>query len=326
MPIYTAQLAALENSVEKVKDEVRRGLAAKPKALSPWLFYDEEGSRLFEQITELKEYYLTRTERAILEANADEIVRLGARKDRVRMVELGAGSGVKTELLLRAVLRRQTSLEYLPSDVSPSALAEAKSRLEEKIAHLNVQPRVENYTNGIAPLPDDGIRAMVLWIGSSIGNFNPLEAAQVLKRLRARLQCGDSLLLGTDNVKPEPVLLAAYNDAAGVTAAFNKNVLTRLNRELGADFNFAAFRHHAVWNEQESRIEMHLVSLDPQTVKIRTTGQTVLFEAGETIHTENSYKFTSERVGSLLEAAGFSLERSWLDAQGWFGVHLALVK
>jgi dimethylhistidine N-methyltransferase len=324
--VSTAQSLEIADLLEKVKDEVRRGLSAQPKTLSPWLFYDEEGSRLFERITELDEYYVTRTERSILEENADEIVRLACRRERIRLVELGAGSGAKTELVMRAVLRRQTSLEYLPSDVSRSALEDARVRLEEKIAHLRVEPRVENYTNGIAPLPDDGIRALVLWIGSSIGNFNPADAHQVLARLRTRMQTGDALLLGADHVKAEPLLLAAYNDAAGVTAAFNKNVLVRLNRELRANFDIDNFEHRGVWNAKKSRIEMHLVSRDAQVVEIPATGQTVFLAPGESIHTENSYKFTATRVATMLRDAGFSMERTWSDAQGWFGLHLAMVK
>src|ERR1700736_4944901 len=151
VPSSTTQLPEIADSLEKVKDEVRRGLSVQPKTLSPWLFYDEEGSRLFERITELDEYYVTRTERSILEEHVDEIVRLASRRERIRLGELGAGSGGKTELVMRALLRRQTSLEYLPSDVSRSALEDARARLEEKIAHLRVEPRVENYTNGIAP-------------------------------------------------------------------------------------------------------------------------------------------------------------------------------
>lgn len=327
MSIVTTPLLELSDSLESVKQDVRRGLTAMPKTLSPWLFYDEAGSRLFERITRLPEYYVTRTEREILEAHADEIVRLAGRGgERLRLVELGAGSGIKTELLMRALLRRQTSLEYLPSDVSRSALVDARTRLEEKIAHVRVEPRVENYKNGIAPLPDDEIRALVLWIGSSIGNFNPQDARQVLIRLRTRLKRGDALLLGVDNVKSEPVLLAAYNDAAGVTAAFNKNLLVRLNRELGANFDVNGFEHRAVWNARESRIEMHLISRYAQAVKVPATGQRVFFAAGESIHTENSYKFTAERVKALLKDAGFSLERSWTDARDWFGVHLAVVR
>ncbi len=326
MAITTVRLPEIANSLEKVKAAARHGLSREQKTLSPWLFYDEEGSRLFERITELDEYYVTRTERAILEDNADEIVRAACGDRRARVIELGAGSGVKTELVLRALLRRQTSLEYLPSDVSPSALEEMRMRLEEKTAHLKVEPRVENYTSGIAAFPRDGISALVLWIGSSIGNFNPQDAEQVLTRLRARMYPGDALLLGVDKVKAEPLLLAAYNDAAGVTEAFNKNVLVRLNRELGANFDVDGFDHRGIWNAKESRIEMHLVSRHAQVVELPATGQTIILAAGESIHTENSYKYTTERVAALLESADFSLQRTWTDPRDWFGLHLAVVK
>ncbi len=302
--------------------EVYRGLTARPKTLSPWLFYDQEGSRLFEAITELPEYYLTRTEHAIFVRYADEII--GAAADReLTVIELGAGTATKTGLLLEAAVRAQDSVDYLPIDVSESALAEAKQRIEAQIAGVRVDPRLSDYTEGIEEIPAPGKQRLVLYIGSSIGNFEPAAAVQVLREVRRRLSPGDSLLLGADRVKDRQVLLDAYDDKAGVTAAFNLNVLARINRELGANFNPRLFRHRARWNEEHSRIEMHLESLIAQHVEIPALEIEVKMARGETIHTENSYKFRDRDIAWMLERSGFAMTRSWSDECAWFGVHLA---
>jgi L-histidine Nalpha-methyltransferase len=302
------------------------GLTARPKTLSPWLFYDEEGSRLFEAITELPEYYLTRTERAIFAANAEEILAAAADGSAGRplaMIELGAGTAAKTGLLLRAAVQRQGAVDYLAIDVSESALTEARQRIETEIPGVTVSSCVADYTGAMEEIPAEGKRRMVLYIGSSIGNFEPADAVHVLREVRRRLDQGDKLLLGADHVKERSVLVRAYDDEAEVTAAFNKNVLTRINRELGGNFNPRLFRHRARWNHEHSRIEMHLESLIPQHVKISGLDLEVKFGRGETIHTENSYKFTTKAVVSMLEQAGFTLTQCWSDEREWFGVYLA---
>lgn len=302
--------------------EVYRGLTARPKTLSPWLFYDEAGSRLFEQITELPEYYVTRTERAILAAHAGEII--SAAGDRpLTVIELGAGTATKTGLLLRALVRRQGAATYHAIDVSESALSEARQRIEAEIPGVQVVPRVGDYTDGLGKIHTDGQRRMVLYIGSSIGNFEPGEAVRLLRDVRRQLAPGDKLLLGADMVKDEQTLLAAYDDAAGITAAFNKNVLTRINRELGANFNLRLMRHRARWNEDLSRMEMHLESLIAQHIAIPALDLNVKLSRGETIHTENSYKFTHPRIAEMLERAGFRMATRWTDDKNWFGVYLA---
>ncbi len=303
--------------------EVLKGLGAKPRTLSPWLFYDERGSALFERITDLPEYYLTRTERAIFAAHAGEIVEAAADGRELAVVELGAGTALKTGLLLGAAVARQSSVDYHPIDVSPSALAEARRHLEASIPGVRVHPRVGDYTEGFGSLETAGRRRLVLYIGSSIGNFQPSAAAALLRVVRRELAPGDCLLLGLDLVKDLGVLLPAYDDAQGVTAAFNKNVLARLNRELDADFILDHWKHQARWNAAESRIEMHLCSTRAQTVRIPALELHLHFEAGEGIHTENSYKFTGKQVRTLLSAAGFAERRVWTDAQGWFAVTLA---
>jgi L-histidine Nalpha-methyltransferase len=302
------------------------GLTARPKTLSPWLFYDEEGSRLFEAITELPEYYLTRTERAIFAANADEILAAAAEGSAGRplaMIELGAGTAAKTGLLLRAAVQRQGAVDYLAIDVSESALAEARQRIETEIPGVTVSACVADYTGAMEEIPAKGKRRMVLYIGSSIGNFEPADAVHVLREVRRRLDQGDKLLLGADHVKERSVLVRAYDDEAEVTAAFNKNVLTRINRELGGNFNPRLFRHRARWNHEHARIEMHLESLIAQQVRIEALELDVRFARGETIHTENSYKFTTKAVVSMLEQAGFTLTQCWSDEREWFGVYLA---
>jgi len=303
---------------------VSEGLLSRPKWLPSWLFYDAAGSRLFDQITELPEYYVTRTERTILTAKAEEIVQRAAGEQALRIVELGAGSCDKTRLLLRTAVDRQDTVVYEPVDVSASALEEAQQRLENEISGVLVSPRVLDYTRDFALEPAyPGERRLVLYIGSSIGNFEPGEALQLLKNVRASLVPGDAILLGVDMVKDRDVLLRAYNDEAGVTAAFNRNILARINRELGADFDPEAFTHRAVWNRYRSRIEMHLGNQLPQTVKIPALDLRLEFEAGETIHTENSYKYQPGQAESLLRSAGFTPEQTWMDEKGWFSVCLA---
>ena len=310
--------------------EVRKGLfnnfskhleLQQQKTLAPWLFYDAAGSVLFEEITELPEYYLTRTEREIFTAHADEMIAAAAQGSRLSIAELGAGTAAKTGLLLAAAARAQGSVLYQPVDVSPTALAEAKTRLEDSLRGVQVAPQVADYTRGPILFERDS-RQLVLYIGSSIGNFDPASAIALLSNLRSQLQPGDALLLGTDMVKDRATLLSAYNDVAGVTAAFNLNVLARLNRELGADFDLRRFRHSAIWNAQCSRIEMHLQSTVHQRVSFPSVGEIELAQ-GETIHTENSYKFTPEAVAGLLQPADFALERVWTNERKWFAVTLA---
>jgi dimethylhistidine N-methyltransferase len=242
-------------------------------------------------------------------------------------VELGAGSADKTRLLLKAATELQGAVLYEPVDVSASALEGARERIEREIDSVTVTPRVMDYTHGdgsrlhLGPVVAQE-RRLVVYIGSSIGNFEPHQAAKLLRRVRAGLRTGDGLLLGVDLAKEDSILLAAYDDAAGVTAAFNRNLLVRLNRELDAEFELEAFEHCALWNGARSRIEMHLNSLDAQRVHVGALGLTVDFAAGESIHTENSYKYRPGQAEALLAEAGFRAEATWTDARGWFAVCL----
>lgn len=321
----TTQVAPLlgDELLERISSTVRRGLTSHPKSLPPWLFYDDEGSRLFEQITELPEYYLTRTERCILRQHARAIVAQAGENRRLRIIELGAGSAEKTRLLLSAAVDRQTALVYEPIDISESALDVARARIEREIPGVRVAPRTLDYTNGLHfGSTGAGERRLVLSIGSSIGNFEPDAAAALLGRVRARLEPGDAILLGVDLRKDDQTLVEAYNDSEGVTAAFNLNLLVRLNRELGADFDLDNFVHRAVWNRHASRIEMHLESRSDRTVRIPALDLAIGFAEGETIHTENSYKYSLDSAEAMLAAAGFAPLSTWTDAKGWFAVCL----
>ncbi len=317
---------------EAVASAVRAGLTSSPKQLPPWLFYDEAGSLLFEEITCLPEYYLTRTERALLELHGGEMIAAAAGKKRLRVVELGAGSADKTRTLLAAALAHQGEVEYQPIDVSATALEVARERIEEELPGVTVLPQVADYTQGLDLEPcgaED--RRLVLSIGSSLGNFARPDAVGLLTRLAAGLRSADKLLLGVDlapspESKSEAELMAAYDDAQGVTAAFNKNMLVRLNRELDADFDVNRFEHEVRWNQEQSRIEMHLRSVTAQRVRIGSLQMEVEFQAGETIHTENSCKYREGEVGGMLDAAGFATVRRWSDEAGWFAVYLAEVR
>jgi len=310
---------------ESVLTEAIAGLRSVPKTLPPWLFYDEAGSALFEKITELPEYYLTRAERSIFSERADEIVTSAGHP--LTIAELGSGTASKTGLLLAAAARRQPEVLYQPIDISESALDQAAKTLPKAIPGVVVRPQIANYiTNGYRFIRPDDCCVLALYIGSSIGNFAPEEARSILRKLRKQLRnMGDAILLGVDLApncdKTVEELVAAYDDPAGVTAAFNENILARLNRELGADFDLNAFRHHACWNQQESRIEMHLVSTAAQTVTVE--GERIDFAPGESIHTENSYKFTERGVLELLHDSGYSSPQWFEDGDHHFAVALA---
>jgi dimethylhistidine N-methyltransferase len=296
------------------KADVLEGLARPQKAVPPKYFYDAEGSRLFEAITELAEYYPTRTEVALLRGIAPQIAQIispGA-----ALVEFGSGASTKTRLLLDAAPQIAV---YAPIDISRAALDEAAAAIGRDYPGLKVAPLLEDFTRAISlPAAAQGRPVTGFFPGSTIGNFTPEEAQAFLVSARGLLGAGSRFLVGIDVVKDEKVLVAAYDDALGVTAAFNKNLLARINRELGADFDLAAFAHRAIWNAGESRIEMHLESLRDQ--RVRVAGSVFSFAKGETIHTENSAKFTVERFAALANKAGWTLETSWLSEEPAFAV------
>jgi L-histidine Nalpha-methyltransferase len=307
--------------------EVQRGLHKRPRSLPPWIFYDTRGSGIFENITELPEYYPTRTERNILASYCDDIIAAAfpGTSKAVRLLELGAGTALKTTILLDAAARLRGKVLYAPVDVSPDALDVARETIATTLPDVDVSPIIANYVTHPPELGTFDGPTLGLYIGSSIGNFEPEEARMILCNLKCHLQPGDALLLGVDMVKDEPTLVAAYDDGDGVTAEFNLNMLHRLNRELGADFNTTKFRHQVVWSPKLSRIEMHLESVCSQWVRIDAAGLDLHFAKGERIHTESSYKFTDKTVKVLLQDAGFEVERTWTDQREWFSVTLARI-
>jgi dimethylhistidine N-methyltransferase len=319
------QSPALFDMGEALIREVENGLASSPRSLAPWMFYDAWGSCLFERITTLAEYYPSRIEREILARFAEEIVgRAQAEPSQtLRIFELGAGTAAKTGILLEAAKRRHGRVTYVPYDVSPDALAQACTSIESILPSVHLQPIVGNYVTHPPQLARANGTTLALYIGSSIGNFSPEAARTILCNLRSQMSSGDALLLGTDMVKEEEIMLAAYDDREGVTADFNLNVLRRLNRELRADFDFTGFRHQVRWNHAESRIEMHLESLCEQDVRIPAAKLDVHFAEGETIHTENSYKFTQDSIRALLDDTGFKIEQTWKDPRDWYALTLA---
>ena len=310
-------------SAPQYAEEVIRGLSSARKTLPCKLFYDARGSALFEEITLLPEYYLTRTELEILCDRSPEIAR--AVGSPVSIVELGAGTATKTGTLLSAFARGQMRVKYFPVDISPAALDDARKRVRQDCPAALVKPIVADFSDGFGFLRNIHERKLVLYLGSSIGNFDWNEAVTMLKSVRDQLSPGDALLLGTDMVKAPEILVPAYDDARGITPQFNKNILVRLNRELGGDFDLNSFRHVAEWNPRASRMEIYLESERDQTVTLADLNLTIRFIAGERIHTENSYKYTLAMIEQMLCVSGFRLEKTWFDEQKWFGLNLARV-
>lgn len=329
MPVVTSdRITLLEDSQSArtltFEEDVRLGLGRRPKRLTPKYFYDELGSALFEAITKLPEYYLTRAETEILERDASEIV--AAVGQPLELVELGSGSGVKTNLLIGSILERQRSLEYHAVDISPEALVTSANVLTEMHPRLSVRAYAYDY---VSLLESDALvtrdRTLVLFLGSNIGNYDPIPAAQLLSSIGRRLRRGDGVLLGVDLKKSVDVLEAAYDDPTGVTAAFNKNLLGRINRELGGTFDLDAFEHEVYYSPARGSVDSFLVAQRAHAVPIEAARMTVEFEAGEAIHTESSYKFSRADIERLSHGTGFSLERVWTDELNRFAVNL-LVK
>lgn len=301
-------------------DEVGNGLRSTPKRLACRFFYDAQGSRLFEEICRLDEYYLTRSEDEILARASAEIV--GCVRGPATIVELGSGSASKTRRLLSAEIARSGAARFVPIDISRSALEESARVLTAQFEALVIDAIEGEYEQGLELVEHGPGATLVLWLGSNVGNFDRGSAARFLGRVRDRLRVGDALLLGADLRKAREILEPAYDDARGVTARFNKNLLARINVELGGTFDLDAFRHVAHYDELEGRVEMHLESFRAQRVEIRALGMHVDFAAGERIHTEDSYKHSFEELDALARSAGFAIERRWLDRRGWFSESL----
>jgi L-histidine Nalpha-methyltransferase len=319
MPAHNRVQTLPGHYFDALRADVRAGLTAVPKTLPPKYFYDARGSELFDEITRLPEYYLTRAETAILERHAGEIAEVSRCES---LVELGSGTSAKTRLLLRALIEGGTLREFVPFDVDPAVLSEASEALSAEYPTVRIAPFLGDFERDLGAVPTTG-RRMIAFIGSTIGNLEPTARAAFLTQVSAALSPGDTFLLGTDLVKDTDRLLRAYDDSAGVTAEFNRNVLRVINRELDADFDVEEFEHVAVWDPVHEWIEMRLRSPREQKVTIGALDLTVDFAAGEQMRTEISAKFRREKVEAELAAVGLSAVRFWTDPDGDFGLTLA---
>ena len=306
-------------------EDVRNGLSASPKRFLPKYFYDELGSQLFDAICLLPEYYLTRAENEILQRYSSEIAT--SVEGQKTLVEMGSGSASKTRLVIEALLREQTELLFMPVDISATALENSSRILLQSYPRLRIEAYAADYFAGLAQLGQKQRgRTLALFLGSNISNFDQDEALRFLRAMRAVLKQGDALLLGADLKKDPAILEAAYNDALGVTAAFNLNVLARINRELGANFDLRAFRHKAFYNDEAGRIEIYIESLQSQKVYIEKLDLETEFSAGELIHTENSYKYDLSDIADMARTTGFECSRRWLDSSERFSSNLLLAR
>lgn len=314
--------------------DVHLGLTSNPKILLPKYFYDDLGSHLFEAICCLPEYYVARAESEILKVHAEELISEVAGNAKIpirpiRLMELGSGSADKTRYLLEELFRRQKAVEYFPIDISADSLGRSSDQLLKAYPGLRINAYAADYYTVLQSLAEakafseEGTyRNVVLFFGSSIGNVEPAEARALLKRVRGILNPNDVLFVGADLKKSADVLLPAYNDVLGITGAFNLNLLLRINRDLAGEFDLTKFEHRAIYNEERSRIEMHLFSREAQSVTIRTIDLEVRFQQGESIHTENSYKFDLEQLSELARDTGFSLRKTWFDSARQLGINL----
>jgi L-histidine Nalpha-methyltransferase len=312
---------ARRNGHAEFSQDIRDGLSASPKHLFAKYLYDEVGSRLFEVICELDEYYPTRAEDQILKVHADEIV--SCIPNCQTLIELGSGSADKTRRLIDAFMRQREQLLFIPVDISATALFESSEALLAAYPKLRIEAYAADYFQALDALPElDRNPVLVLFLGSNVGNFEPDDARNLLKAIRRVLRPQDLLLLGADLKKNSQMLEAAYNDALGVTRAFIVNELARINRELDANFDLWAFGLRSFYNESLARVEVYLESLREQSVQIRALNLSIQLAAGERIHVENAYKFDTEALNSLGAETGFELERTWLDDQQRFSSNL----
>jgi L-histidine N-alpha-methyltransferase len=323
---------------EEFSNDVAMCLASKNKYLSPKYLYDKVGSQLFEQICIQPEYYLTRTEASILSKYAPVISNLLG--NNIHIIELGSGSSSKTAILLSHFSSQKKRIYYFPIDISSTILAESAQRLKSQFPKASIVGIASDYNMGIDRAAaeckiaekvekkknnnndDISYTKLVLFLGSSIGNFELIEARSLLRSVRQRLNASDFLLVGFDLQKDESVLSAAYNDKAGITAKFNLNLLARINRELGGNFELEKFEHYAFYNHEQNRMEMHLISKIDQQLYIGALGKTFSLKKGESIHTENSYKYSVNQIAALAEDCGFAIEKNFTDKKRWFNLAL----
>ena len=308
--------------IEKTfSEEISISLNSSSKFIPPKFFYDKKGSELFEKICLLPEYYPTRTEISILENLKNEL--FDYLDSDFRLVELGSGASTKTRLILDVFSELQDVIEYFPIDIS-EILTESSERLLNEYSNLHVTGIVDTYEGGLEFLKTyDDKKNLIIFLGSSFGNFSPNDGYKFLKKINSTMKSGDLFLIGLDMIKNPSILESAYNDSQGVTAEFNLNVISRINDELDADFNLKNFRHHAIYNKNDQRIEMYLKSLTDQSVVISKSNLLLNFKKNELIHTEHSHKYSLSQISNLLGCAGFKIKRSWLDDNEYFSLTLA---
>jgi L-histidine N-alpha-methyltransferase len=310
-----------DQHLESLASEARAGLTATPKRIPCRFFYDEAGSQIFEEICELPEYYLTRAESEILRVRAENVARRFSLP--ISLVEFGSGNSTKTRLLIEALLHEHGSLSYCPVDISPSVLEASALQLLDDYKRLEIRAIAGEYQDGLRRIRRDTQRPkLILWLGSSIGNLDRPSAEKFVSELRGEMNLEDRLLLGIDLRKDRDVLESAYNDSRGVTARFNLNLLARINRELGGQFDSESFDFQATYDEVEGKVVSHLRSRRDQTVRIEDLGLDVEFAAGESIHTENSFKYSQAEIEALARCTGFAVEEHWLDAGNRYSVNL----
>jgi dimethylhistidine N-methyltransferase len=316
---------AQRNGHAEFSQDIREGLSSSPKHLFPKYLYDELGSRLFEAICEVDDYYPTRSEDEILRNHADEII--GCVPDCETLIELGSGSAEKTRHLIDAFMRKRGQLLFMPVDISATALSGSSQALLGSYPNLRINAFAADYYQALNALPDLGPNpVLLLFLGSNIGNFEPAEAQEFLRAIRRVLRPNDVLLLGADLKKERHILEAAYNDALGITRAFIVNELQRINRELDANFDLWAFGLRSVYNEAQGRVEVSLESLRAQSVGIRALNLQIELTAGERIHVENAYKFDADTLSRLGKETGFALDRTWRDSKNRFSSNLFRAK
>lgn len=324
----SSTIEELSNSacLQEFADDVKDGLGAEKKFINPKYFYDKRGSELFEEICRQPEYYPTRTETSILKTYSSDIAKTCNGKP-LAILELGSGSSLKTRLLFDAFLKRQTLLHYLPIDISDSMLRQTANKLSNEFCGIYVTAIPADYYAGISKanqfLSSTNVeKKLVLFLGSSIGNFEPQETEYFLRTIGEKMNEEDFLMIGFDLRKPKSVLESAYNDKSGVTEKFNQNLLSRINKELGGEFDLSSFGHRAFYNQSFHRIEMHLVSKRKQRVYVGKINETFDFVEGETIHTESSYKYTLGQIEVLAKKAGLTVRRHFTDKNRWFDLAL----
>lgn len=320
-PRFVVHDLTKQNGHANFARDARTGLSSNPKQLFPKYLYDALGSKLFEAICHVEEYYLTRAETEILSENADEIVR--SVPDCQTLIELGSGSAEKSRKVIEALLRNESALLFVPIDISPSVLEESSHALLQAHPQLRIQAYAADYFDGLAALKRPGHgRVLVLFLGSNIGNFEKQDSAEFLRAIRKVLRPGDALLLGADLKKDRETLECAYNDSLGVTRAFILNQLARINREFGADFDLWAFGLRSVYNDREGRIDVYLESLREQSVNIPGLDLTITLAAGERIHMENAYKYDLEELSLIAQQTAFVRKETWMDQGRRFSSNL----